>query len=342
MENKILLSICILSYNQPEEVRRLLESIKNQITSEVEVFIRDDSSNENTKFLIEDYKKLFSIRYVRGEKEGIDKTVIYLVREAKGKFIWWMGDDVIYPNAIDKVLRVIKERKRVNFIWANYNIFNKRKLAIEKILGDRPFKNINEIFDYDVTGLGFISATILRRKVALSSLKEAEKYIGSLFSNLFIVLYVIATGGENYFLRGPIVECHPTTPKEIKEIVNHDGVIKNRGFEVYGITFRNIFFNFFKQFGYWNLRKVIKKSFASLWRGMLVGWVGGWDTPKGKRWKMFKLYWSFPEFWIAIIPFLMPLWANKFLFKIYKIFFSHRKFIFGENLSSLFKKIDIF
>jgi len=87
------------------------------------------------------------------------------------------------------------------------------------------------------------------------------------------------------------------------------------------------------------VRKVIKKSFASLWRGMLVGWIGGWDTPKGKRWRMFKLYWSYPECWIALPIMLMPLWVNRGLYRVYKIFFSHRKFVFGENLNKFFRKI---
>ncbi|MEW6408121.1 MAG: glycosyltransferase [Patescibacteria group bacterium] len=312
-------------------------SVFKTITPEVEIFIRDDSTNSETEELIRRYQKRFPIRYVRGKKEGIDRTVIYLTKEAVGKFIWWIGDDVIYPGGVAQVLSVIKNNSTVNFIWANYNVFGHNTLAVN-IPNNRFFHNIDEILSGDVTGLGFISATIFRKSIALSALDGAERYVGSLFSNLFIVLYVLSVSGKNYFLRGPIVEAYPATPSEIKKNVVRDNTIRNRGFEVYGITLRNIFMEFSDKFGRRNVKKGLKKNFASLWRGMLVGWVGGWDTPKGKRWQMFKLYWNFPEFWIVIWLFLMPLWINKILYKIYKIFFSHRKFILKENLMMLLKK----
>jgi len=332
------MSICVLSYNQADEVKRLLDSIADQVTPEVEVFVRDDSTNSETEELIKEYQKRFPIRYVRGEKGGIDRTVIYLTKEASGEFIWWMGDDVIYPGAVAKVLSVIKNCPNVNFIWANYKIHGRDSLAVD-IPEDRLFHGNDEILSGDVTGLGFISATIFRRKTALPALNGAERYVGSLFSNLYIVLHVLAAGGESYFLCGPIVECYPATPSEIKEIVVNGKKINNRAFEVFGITFGKIFWDFSNKFGRRSVRKVIKKSFASLWRGMLVGWIGGWDTPKGKRWRMFKLYWSYPECWIALPIMLMPLWVNRGLYRVYKIFFSHRKFVFGENLNKFFRKI---
>jgi len=53
---------------------------------------------------------------------------------------------------------------------------------------------------------------------------------------------------------------------------------------------------------------------------------------------MFKLYWSYPECWIALPIMLMPLWVNRGLYRVYKIFFSHRKFVFGERLNTFFRK----
>jgi len=104
------------------------------------------------------------------------------------------------------------------------------------------------------------------------------------------------------------------------------------------VGFANLLWEFEGTFSRKAIRKTIKGSFGQTWRGMLVGWIGGWDTPKGKRWRMFKLFWSYPECWIALPIMLMPLWINKGLFRIYKVFFSHRKFVFEERLNTFFRK----
>ena len=54
------------------------------------------------------------------------------------------------------------------------------------------------------------------------------------------------------------------------------------------------------------------------WRGVLVGWAGGWDTPKGKRIKLMRYFYMFPEAWIAIILFSMPSFFNNLMYKFYK------------------------
>ncbi len=51
------------------------------------------------------------------------------------------------------------------------------------------------------------------------------------------------------------------------------------------------------------------------WRGVLVGWAGGWDSPAKKRALLLKHFWSFPEVWIAIFYIA---WANKFMCGVYR------------------------
>ena len=125
--------------------------------------------------------------------------------------------------------------------------------------------------------------------------------------------------------------CNPISSDEVRKITTKTGVIKNEAFKVYGIDFYMIVKEFEGKFSERAIRKILTVNFASLWRGMLVGWIGGWDTPRGKLWKMFRLYWTFPEFWIALPAFMIPLWFNKSLYKVYKIFYKHRKFVFGRN-----------
>lgn len=335
-DKKPLLSICVLSYNQVDEVRRLFDSIKDQVVPEVEIFVRDDSTNNDTERLVREYNKLFPIRYVHGIKEGIDKVVIFLTKEARGKYVWWIGDDVIEPRAISKVLDLVRENPDVDFIWANYRIVGHSELAID-LPKDGNFENKNQLLELGGAGLGFISATVFKKEKAIPWMPLAEKYIGSLFSNLCIVLGVLSEGGQHFYFREPLVVCYPATPEEIKKITNKNEAIQNRGFEVYGITFYNILHEFNGKFGKISIKRTIKKNFSSLWRGMVVAWIGGWDTPRGKRLPMLKRYWMFPEAWIAFVLFIIPLWINKTLFFFYKLFFSHRRFRYGKLTTGILK-----
>lgn len=57
MRNNILLSICILTYNQFEKIKRFLLSIESQITPEIEIVIQDDSTDDKSKKLVEKLKQ---------------------------------------------------------------------------------------------------------------------------------------------------------------------------------------------------------------------------------------------------------------------------------------------
>jgi glycosyltransferase involved in cell wall biosynthesis len=313
-----LLSICILSYNQAHEIERLLNCLVPQFTDEIEIVVKDDSTNDETELLVNRFTKVFPIRYYRGVKEGIDRTVIFLTQKALGKFVWWMGDDTIEPGGVAAVVDVIKSRPSVNFIWANYQLFNTRKLGID--IQDREcFIEKNKLLVLGGAGLGFISATIFNRDLGLKCLINANKYVGSLFSNLYIVLHVIAQPGDCYYLRGPVVICHPATSDEIKSVVVKDGgLIKNEAFQVFGVNFSNIVREFSKSFDSKIINKTLKKSFGQTWRGVLVGSIGGWDTTKGKRLKLIRNFWMFPESWIAFALFLLPTSILNKLYKFYK------------------------
>ena len=351
-ENKerasILLSICVPTYNRPKDFERMLRGVLPQLTSETELIIRDDSINLESEEIFKKFAdSKINYRYFKGEKIGFDRASLFLADKARGKYVWWFSDDdEMAPGGIDRVLKLIKENSDINFIWANFIVANSGALAVSQ--SDKFFKDSDEVLDDLGTNIGLMSTLIFKKEAAQPFLNLAQKYIGSAFANMIIVLGIASSSGKSYFLRGPYVICHLLSGEELKtavltgnrtmsQMIDKKNKIKNDGFQVYGINFFNIVHEFDGKFSSGSIRRILRTNFASLWRGMLVGWVGGWDTPKGKRWEMFKYYWNFLEFWIAMPLFLMPLWVNKILYKIYKIFFSHRKWVFGENLKSLFK-----
>jgi glycosyltransferase involved in cell wall biosynthesis len=116
-DQKLLLSICILSYNQPEEIQRVLISLQVQVMVGVEIVILDDSENDETEILARRFSATLPIRYFHGKKKGVDEAVLFLTHAAKGDFIWWMGDDEITSGGVYNVLKIIEADKKINFIW---------------------------------------------------------------------------------------------------------------------------------------------------------------------------------------------------------------------------------
>ena len=71
-------SVIISTYNQPEWLRKVLVGYQQQINADFEVIIADDGSTEETKEIIDTFKKKssFIITHVRQEDNGFQKTKI--------------------------------------------------------------------------------------------------------------------------------------------------------------------------------------------------------------------------------------------------------------------------
>ncbi|MBI4993476.1 hypothetical protein HZC33_00750, partial [Candidatus Wolfebacteria bacterium] len=267
--------------------------------------------------LVEKFKPLSKLSYFKGEKIGLDAANLFLLESAIGKYIWWFSDDDEFmPGAISRTLELVKKYPEITFIFVNFGFEKIENLAINR--DDGFFKDGKDVLEVAGSNIGLLSSLFLRREEALLSLPLAKKYIkGFSFAALIPVFYNLSGDGKFYFLRGAYI-LHQVLHlrglkekiEENKKIIIAGGDIKNEYFNYFGVDFYNILKEFEYKFGKSFVKRILAKNFSALWRGILVGWVGGWDTPKGKRWKMFKLYWNFPEFWIAMPLFLMPLWVN--------------------------------
>jgi len=117
----MLLSICIPTYNRPENLRNCLQSISKQKSNNFEVCISDNASNANLHKIIKPFKKKIKIKYKRNKKNlGFAVNVLNVTKMAKGKFIWFLGDDdLLTKNSVEHLLKLIKKNKDINFFWIN-------------------------------------------------------------------------------------------------------------------------------------------------------------------------------------------------------------------------------
>lgn len=316
-QKKILLSVCVPTYNQSDAIQKLFESLIPQYVPQIEIIVRDDSDNSETEDIVSEFSKITPIRYFRGKRQGLDTAIVFLTGEASGLFIWWIGDDIIAPGAIQRILSLIEEHQDLSFIWVNsHNIKNKAALTVND---NRChfFSDKNEILNIDIGLLGFISATIFRRELAIPGLTQAMKYVGSAFVCMYIVLYVISQDGKCYYLGTP---CFSSNPKPSGEVRWYDQ------FQVFGVNLFHIVMEFEICFDKRQIRKALSRNLARVVKAIIVeralGLRTGFASPSPKIMPLAKLYWSYWVFWIALPLLILPKFILRALYGLYRKLFS--------------------
>ena len=124
------LSICIPSYNRPDELERLLNSIDASDTASVEIVIREDNSpkRKEIRSMVEEYQSntFYDVIYIENETNyGYDKNIRSLARTAQGKWVMFMGDDDVFvEDGLDKYLSFLKDHDELGYVLRRYQTQN--------------------------------------------------------------------------------------------------------------------------------------------------------------------------------------------------------------------------
>ncbi|MFA5889094.1 MAG: glycosyltransferase family 2 protein [Candidatus Paceibacterota bacterium] len=200
MENNILLSIAVTTYNR----RRFLEttvsrSIKQIVDAglenEVEIVISNDTSPDNTAEYVTAVDTQYS--FVRGFNQpknlGVTKNLEWIVNEARGTYVQLFGDDdLLEDGAIVAFVKAIKKYKP-NFILVNTNNIHSLDDANKeyKVVLENRLNIQDDIFMEDFTKdygalepayhwwylTNFITANIFRKDLWQKEMEAAKKYV---------------------------------------------------------------------------------------------------------------------------------------------------------------------
>ncbi|MBO6792753.1 MAG: glycosyltransferase family 2 protein [Balneolaceae bacterium] len=103
----------IITYNSEKHIRKCLDSVLNQSVLPDEILIGDDCSSDNTRQILEEYKKKHPslIRILFHKKNlGIAGNLNTCAREASSTYIGFLaGDDWLLPGKNEKQFGVIKK-----------------------------------------------------------------------------------------------------------------------------------------------------------------------------------------------------------------------------------------
>lgn len=103
----IKFSVIIPVYNRPDELKELLESLKNQSYKNFEVIVVEDGSDLKSDFVVEDYKYDLDIKYFFKSNSGPGQSRNYGSERATGDYHVFFDSDCIIP---EKYFEIVNER----------------------------------------------------------------------------------------------------------------------------------------------------------------------------------------------------------------------------------------
>lgn len=230
MENKILLTVIVITYNHEKYIRKALESILMQKTDfNYEILIGDDNSQDETKLILKEYAKKYPDKikiFIRNKNVGATKNVYNLFKKAKGQFISLLeGDD--YWISEEKLQRQVdfleqnndysgcshscivvneheemipeKNKKNDNNFWCyNEEIYTLDNFLIGKFpgqLGTLVFRNIwKDSLNYSI--IYEAHRIIFDRTIALLLCQNGDVY--HMEEEMSCYRYVEKIGGDNW------------------------------------------------------------------------------------------------------------------------------------------------
>ena len=136
------ISIILSTYNQPSWLEKALQGYEFQTFKDFEILIADDGSKDETRLLIENYKKKskLKIKHIWHEDNGFQKTIILnkSIISSKSDYLLFSDGDCI-PRS-DFVEKHISQREEKYFLSGGYF---KLPLNISEIISLDDIKNQN-------------------------------------------------------------------------------------------------------------------------------------------------------------------------------------------------------
>lgn len=200
-----LISICIPSYNRPEKLNELLETVDFSDVKDIEIIICEDNSPKRKEIrdMIDMFKNhsKYGVFYYENEKNlGYDKNLKELIRKSLGKWVIFMGDDDQFvPGALDKLGKFLKKNDNLGYILrAHRKINEKGKVENFRYFGETKFFDSGKDTFIDLFRKSvFISGFTIRRDLVLPYL--VDDFDGTALFQIYLLGEVVLKHKSAYF-----------------------------------------------------------------------------------------------------------------------------------------------
>jgi FkbM family methyltransferase len=295
-----LISVAIPTHNRGALLERALQSVLSQVAKDIEIVVYDTGSTDDTA---ERMARLSAgnpaLRFVAvPERRSLDETLLLLLEVCRGEYVWFFSsDDRMKPGAVDAVRRrILNAGKRPALVYVNQEITDEAgRTLIASHVGharDRDFLDGRKIVPWLALNLGFISASLIRRKSALR-LPSAREFIGTRSLNLRLYLGCLLEGGAAMYVGEPLIQArrasgHP--PYEYRDVFVRGIVRIMRDARSRG-------------FGFLAVYRTMHRVVAGQYLRLVVSWRADDPAELAHTFpSMFDACWMYPAFWLLVVP----------------------------------------
>lgn len=128
------ISVCVFTYNRANYIKETIESILAQSYTNYELVILDDGSTDNTEQVVRSVNSE-KIRYFKKEHTNAPDTRNRVLKEARGEFIIWEGDDdLLHPDTLQIYVDTINKFPDVDICYCKLLAFNENNGIIRQFI----------------------------------------------------------------------------------------------------------------------------------------------------------------------------------------------------------------
>lgn len=205
MNENIILSICIPTWNRANFLKEGLTKLNSQLTTisldSIEILVSDNHSDDDTASVVKDfiYNGMPLSYYCNDKNLGSDGNFIKCIERAHGKFIWLLGDDdILCDNALSYLLDVLKDCTEIGLLHLSTSNFGCKK---DFVIYDDKTEFLKKISYWST----FMTSNIFNSK-ARDLVIDAQQYVGSFFLQMPFYLSASMSSERNIVSYKPIFD----------------------------------------------------------------------------------------------------------------------------------------